>query len=214
MSDITEVLLGAIFPSTSVFTTAEVAEAAEVHLSNASTRLGELAEDGMLVRVRRGLWAMPTHPDFSPYAVVPHLFDTDDAGYVSLLSALHLHGMIEQIPQAVHIMAITRRPALSTPVGRYEFHTIQPKLYEGYEPYDRTWSFQIARPEKALFDVCYLAVRRGRRFSYLPELTLPEDFDADEFGSWVDRVDYGRLQTAVRLQAEKILKRPGSRPTR
>lgn len=211
MSDITEVLLGTIFPTTSVFTTAEVAEAAEVHLSNASARLGEMAGDGSLVRVRRGLWAMPTHPDFSPYAVVSHLFDTADDAYVSLLSALHLHGMIEQIPQAVHIMATRRRGTLSTPVGRYEFHTIQPELYGGYKPYDRTWSFQIARPEKALFDICYLAVRRGRRFSHLPELTLPDDFDPSEFDSWVDRVDYGRLQTAVRLQAGKILKRPGSR---
>lgn len=206
MSNITKTLLDTIFPATPVFTTAEVAEAADVHLSNASTRLRKLADEGMLVRVRRGLWAMPSHPDFSPYAVVPHLFDADEAGYVSLLSALHLHGMIEQIPQVVHIMTTRQRGDLSTPVGTYEFHKIQPELYGGYEPYDRMWSFQIARPEKALFDVCYLAERKGKRFSHLPELTLPKDFDPEEFRTWVDRINYDRLRTAVRRRAENLLK--------
>lgn len=206
MNNITKTLLDTIFPTTPVFTTAEVAEAADVHLSNASTRLKKLADEGMLVRVRRGLWAMPNHPDFSPYAVVPHLFDADEAGYVSLLSALHLHGMIEQIPQVVHIMTTRQRGDLSTPVGTYEFHKIQPELYGGYEPYDRMWSFQMARPEKALFDVCYLAERKGKRFSHLPELTLPKDFDPEEFKTWVDRINYDRLRTAVRRRAGNLLK--------
>lgn len=204
MSNITETLLNTIFPATPVFTTSEMAEAADVHLSNASSRLKKLADEGMLVRVR-GLWAMPNHPDFSPYAVVPHLFDSDEDGYVSLLSALHLHGMIEQIPQVVHIMTTRQRRDLSTAVGTYEFHKIQPELYGGFEPYDRIWSFQIARPEKALFDVCYLAQRKGKRFSHLPELTLPDDFDQEEFISWVDRISYDRLRTAVRERAEEIL---------
>lgn len=214
MSNITETLLNTVFPVTPVFTTAEVAEAAGVHLSNASSRLKKLADEGMLVRVRRGLWAMPNHPDFSPYAVVPHLFDADEDGYVSLLAALHLHGMIEQIPQVVHIMTTRQRRDLSTPVGTYEFHKIQPELYGGYEPYDRMWSFQIAQPEKALFDVCYLAERKGKRFSHLPELTLPNDFDQEEFRSWVDRISYDPLRTAVQERAEKILEHPEVRRSR
>lgn len=209
MSKITETLLTTIFSATSVFTTAEVAEAADVHLASASTRLKQLADEEGLIRVRRGLWALPNHPDFSPYAVVPHLFDGDESGYVSLLSALHLHGMIEQIPQAVHIMTTRQRPDLSTPVGTYEFHKIQPELYGGYVPYDRMWSFQIARPEKALFDVCYLAQRKGKRFSHLPELTLSSDFDREELSEWVDRINYDRLRTAVRQQAEEVLKSSG-----
>lgn len=210
MSKITETLLTRIFPDTPVFTTSEVAEAADVHLSSASARLRQLADDEGMIRVRRGLWALPNHPDFSPYAVVPHLFDEDESGYVSLLSALHLHGMIEQIPQAVHIVTTRQRPDLSTPVGTYEFHKIQPELYGGYVPYDRMWSFQIARPEKALFDICYLAQRKGNRFSHLPELVLSDDFDREKFSRWVDRISYDRLRIAVRRQARGVLKLSGT----
>lgn len=61
-------------PYSPVFSTAEVAQRAGIALSNASRDLAELARDGMITRIRRGVWAVPHHPDFSQYAVVPHLF--------------------------------------------------------------------------------------------------------------------------------------------
>jgi predicted transcriptional regulator of viral defense system len=69
-----------VWPLEPVFTTAEVAERAGVALSNASRDLSELAKAGMVVRVRRGLWAVEVHPDFSTYAVVPHLFAKGQGG--------------------------------------------------------------------------------------------------------------------------------------
>lgn len=181
-----------------VFTTAEVAEAADVRVSNASRDLGRLEQEGMVVRIRRGLWGIPNHPDFSPYAVVPHLFSDADEGYVSLLSALNLHGMIEQIPRSVHVMATTQRSDLATPVGRYEFHQIQTDLFDGFGPYGGTGHFDIATPAKALFDTIYLSARKGRRFAHLPELELTEEFSREEMEDWVRKIDFGPLRTAVR----------------
>ena len=121
MKKVVQIVWSELLPLSPVFTTREVARRAGVALSNASRDLAELEKNGMLVRVRRGLWAVLGHPDFSPYAVVPHLFAEQPSGYVSLLSALNLHGMMEQIPRVVQIATTVQRPKLQTPVGAYEF---------------------------------------------------------------------------------------------
>lgn len=187
-----------------VFTTRDVAEAAGVRPSNASRDLARLEEAGMLLKVRRGLWAIPTHPDFSPYAVVPHLFSDSQEGYVSLLSALNLHGMIDQIPRVVHVMATTQRADLVTPVGHYTFHQIQPDLFDGFGAYRVTGNFDIATPEKALFDTLYLSTRKGQRFSHLPELELPDDFSWAQIEEWTDRVELDPLRIAIQERCAAV----------
>lgn len=204
MRDVDQALWKELFPISPVFTARQVRERTDVHPKSVYRRLKRLADDGVLVRVRRGLWAMPEHPDFSPYAVVPHLFTEEESGYVSLLSALHLHELIEQIPQVVQIVTTRQREDLSTPVADYEFHQIQEELFGGYAPYDRQWSFQIARPEKALFDTCYFSTRKGKRFSRLPEVTLTRDFDRGAFDRWIRKIPDDRHCSAVRDRASEI----------
>lgn len=181
-----------------VFTTARVADAAGMQVSNASRDLARLEDDGMVVRIRRGLWGVPLHPDFSPYAVVPHLFSDGETGYVSLLSALNLHGMIDQIPREVQVVTTRQRADLETPVARYEFHKIQPDLFGGFGPYRRMGNFDIATPAKAFVDVLYLSMRRGQRFAHLPEVEFTEAFSWEETRDWINRIDLAPLRTAVR----------------
>jgi predicted transcriptional regulator of viral defense system len=197
MRKVSQVVWNELLPLSPVFTTAEVAERASIALSNASRDLAELEKAGMVVRVRRGLWAVEGHPDFSPYAVVPHLFADVSGGYVSLLSALNLHGMIEQIPRVVQVVTVRQRPKLRTPVGSYEFYRIAPELYGGYVAYRRTGRFDIGTPEKALFDTLYFSVRKGRRFVSLPELEVPKGFSTSEVESWIEQIDHRPLRVAV-----------------
>ncbi|MGH7556486.1 MAG: type IV toxin-antitoxin system AbiEi family antitoxin domain-containing protein [Gemmatimonadota bacterium] len=193
-----ELLWKSVLPLSPIFTTAELADTGEIRLSNASRDLAKLASRGMITRVKRGLWADSRHPDFSPYAVVPYLFQQGESGYVSLLSAMNLHGMIEQIPRVVQVMTLRQRAHLRTPVGTYEFHRIQPDLFGGYEPYGRLGEFDIAKPPKALFDAMYLSSRRTRRFSHLPEIELVGGFSTEEVDSWIARIGHESLRTAVR----------------
>jgi len=197
MKRVARIIWGELLPLSPVFTTAEVAERARVTLSNASRDLAELEKGGMLIRVRRGLWAVPGHPDFSPYTVVPQLFAEQVGGYVSLLSALNLHGMMEQIPRAVQIVTTVQRPKLQTRVGTYEFYRITPRLFGGYGLYRRTGNFDIATPEKALFDALYFSARKGRRFAALSEIEVPKEFSRSEVEHWIERIDHRPLRTAV-----------------
>lgn len=197
MKKVSEAIWTKLLVHSPVFSTAEVAESAGVTLSNASRDLATLEKTGIVTRVRRGLWAVPQQPDFSPYAVVPHLFGSPEGAYVSLLTALGLHGVIEQIPRVIQIMTHSWRPTLRTPVGTYEFHLLQSRLFGGYEPYDRAWSFDLATPEKALFDTLYLSTRKDRRFAHLPEIELPDDFSEGVVEAWVSKIDHAVLRTAV-----------------
>jgi predicted transcriptional regulator of viral defense system len=99
-----------------VFTTADVIKTTGGSPVWATQSLSALAKEGLIAKVRRGLWALPGHADFSPYAIIPQLLratkgeKSDVRGYVSLLSALNLHGMIAQAPHVIQIVAERIRP--------------------------------------------------------------------------------------------------------
>ncbi|MDP2955235.1 MAG: type IV toxin-antitoxin system AbiEi family antitoxin [Longimicrobiales bacterium] len=193
-----------LMPRRAVFATADVVALSDMAPSNVSRDLARLAADGMISRIRRGLWAIAGHPDFSPYAVVPHLFAEGEEGYVSLLSAMSLHGMIDQIPQAVQIVTTKQRAPLSTSVARYEFHQIQPELFGGAMPYGGTGTFDIASPEKALFDILYLSTRKGNRFAHLPETEMGKAFSYSAMEAWIAKVRLEPLCRALRERWDSI----------
>lgn len=207
MSRVSEIVWNEILPRSPVFTTSEVAELAGMAVGNVSRGLSKLADAGSITRVRRGLWAISGHPDISPYVVVPHLFEEEDAGYVSFFTALNLHGMIDQIPQLIEVATRFNKKSVETPFGTYEFHQLQEKLFGGWEPADRRWSYLLATPEKAVFDAMYISVRKGRQFARFPELTLPEDFSERALAGWIERLDSPVIQKAVRTRWSEVQQR-------
>jgi len=197
VSRVGDIVWNDILPRSPVFTTGEVTELGGMDVRNVSRDLSRLAEDGRIVRIRRGLWAITGHPDFSPYAVVPHLFEEADAGYISFFTALNLHGLIEQIPQLIEVATRINKKSLETPVGTYEFHQLQDELYGGFEPADRRWSYLLATPEKAIFDALYISVRKGRQFARFPELEVNGGFSEQKLTDWIERIEDRRIRTAV-----------------
>ena len=213
-----DALLREVLLPRAVFTSREVWELTGSGLAVVSRRLGALAQRGILTRVTRGIWAQPQHPDFSPYAVLPFLLrgtrdqqSQQPLGYVSLLSALSLHGLISQIPRSIAIVTAKQLPTLRTPVATYEFHRMERALIGGFEPFGHLRNFDVARAEKALFDTLYFSVRKGRRFTHLPELDLPRTFRPSEVEDWISRVAYAPLRNEVAQRWRAILERTGFR---
>jgi hypothetical protein len=207
MNKTAKVIWKELIPRSPVFSTTDVTARAGMLTANASRDLRNLAAEGMITRVRRGLWGVPNHPDFSPYAVVPHLFAGPRSGYVSLLSALNLHGMIEQIPNVVHVVTTSQRPVLMTPIATYTFYRIEGTLFGGFQAYRRTGTFDIATAEKALFDTLYFSVRKGRRFAFLPEVELPAGFSSRDVEGWIGRISHAPLRTAVQRRWSQLAHR-------
>lgn len=179
-----------------VFTTREFSALANISMTFASQMLRRLAAKGRITRIYQGLWADTQNPLFNAYKVTPFLTRPHPAA-VSLLSALHLHGMVEQIPQVIYVVSTAPTRKVKTPVGDFSIHQIAPDFFTGYDYYRQEGGFLIASPEKALVDCLYLSARKGRRFIAMPELTLPKGFRRRTALSYIKRIPYKNLRTAV-----------------
>jgi predicted transcriptional regulator of viral defense system len=185
-------------PEFVIFTTRDYATAAGTSMSSASRRLDRLSERKALTRLTKGVWANTAHPHFHPLACVPYLLGKEQ-GYVSFLSALHLHGILSQIPRT-HQVATTGRPrVLESPVGRFEFLRVKPELMrDGVDWSDTHQPFLIASAEKALLDTLYIATRKSKRFASLPELDLDNGFRRREFERLLKQLAYPvRIRSAM-----------------
>jgi predicted transcriptional regulator of viral defense system len=183
-----------------VFSTREISALCGTSLSSASQALGRLEKEGLLTRAARGIWCVTTDPRFTPFQLVPLLAGNHQA-YVSFFSALHLHGMIEQIPQVVYAATTAHTRRRTTPVGTYSFHRMSPHFFSGYDWYRGGRSFLIATPEKGLVDCLYLSSRKGRRFGRFPEVHLGEPFSRHKAWNWVKRIP----DTKIRLNVDSKL---------
>lgn len=167
--------------------------------TNTSRILRTVADAGLIRRVRQGLWALD--PQVAPAVVAPYLTAPMPA-YVSGWSALARHDMIEQLPATMFVVSSDRTRRVQTSFGTFEIHHMEPEIVTGFSgsPSDGYW----ATAEKALFDSVYLRAPAGGRI-YFPELSLPEDFDADRLQGWLSLVQRPRLRTLVAQGLDQAL---------
>lgn len=205
-----------------VVETRDVAALLQVTTSNATTILRRLAQKGMIAHLGRGRWLANEKID---RFALPELISAPYPAYASLQSALFHHGLIEQIPSVIYAVTPARPRSVRTPLGTISFHRIPPELFEGFElssPSDA----KIATPEKALFDLLYLAPGRSRVFSNLPELTIPQRFRWQRLKEYTKRVKsaarrtyiterVGALRSALRKPptSRVLRRRKGDRPS-
>ena len=182
-----------------VISTADAAAALGENVKAAQKTLSRIAAASLIVPVRRGLWSMSADIDpllLAEYLTAPLL------SYVSLQTALHAHGWIEQIPALIYLVSLDRSRQVATRIGTFSIHRVAPEIFGGFDI--TTSGVRMARPEKALFDVFYLSATRDRRFASLPELTLPRGFDRGALRSWAARVTSPTLRRIVEQRIEKL----------
>lgn len=187
-----------------VFTTREIAALAETSLSSASQTLSRLQKQGLVTRAARGVWCVTADPRFTPFLLVPYLSGGHRA-YVSFFSALHLHGLIAQIPQIVYAATTAHTRRRRTPLGAFSYHRIHPAFFAGFDWYRGGRSFLIAAPEKALVDCLYLSSRKGRRFGRFPEIELGSNFSRRRAREWVKKIPYQKIRGHVQEKLSTLL---------
>jgi predicted transcriptional regulator of viral defense system len=171
-----------------VFTTRQITALRGSSLSAASQGLSRMEQRGLVKKVTRGIWCVPDDPRFTPFALVPFLAGGHRA-YVSLISALHLHGLIEQIPDIIYVVTTGHTRVRKNSVGTYSYHRVRPLFFAGFDWYRNRHDFLIATPEKALIDSLYLSSRKGKRFEFFPEIDLEADFDFKRAYEYVDLIE-------------------------
>lgn len=185
-----------------VVRTGEVAAALGVSLSQASRSLRKLEAAGLTRNVRRGLWIVGMDP-VDPRRLAEEITRPYPA-YVSFLSALSAHGMIDQVPRDISIASLESAKRVATSLGTFSVHHLPPELFDGWSERD---GIKFADPEKALFDLAYVsAVHRGRSRN-LPELELPRGFKRSNIQRWLDRIPSSRVRTLTSRGVRQALSR-------
>ncbi|MBU1121438.1 MAG: hypothetical protein ABIH71_04050 [Candidatus Omnitrophota bacterium] len=187
----------------SVFTTREISELSGKSLSAVTQALNFLQKQKVIFKIYRGVWSEVTSNPLSPYTIIPFLFSGQRV-YVSFLSALHIYGIIEQIPQLIYLAAMAHTRIVRTKISDFSVHQITPYFFKGFSWYKGTGNFLIAEPEKALVDCVYLSVRKKNQFGYFPELYFPKTFSFKKAKLWVKKIPDAKIRLAVNRKLDKL----------
>jgi len=190
-----------------VFRTREIASLCQSSLSNTTQALNCLVKKGIVLKIYRGIWGLEIGKQkLSPYSIISFLLPRQRA-YVSFISALHLYGIIEQIPQSITLASTSHTRTIRTKLGTFFVHKISPAFFKGFDWYKGEGDFLIAEPEKALIDCLYISVRKKRQFGYFPELNFPSSFDFKKAKKWAQKIPNPKVQSAV---LKKLVERIGN----
>lgn len=194
-----------------VFTSRELAAISGKSMSTVVQSLNHLVQEGQLIKIYRGVWAESAGRAISPFEVIPYLFPRQRV-YVSFISALHLYGIIEQIPQRITLASIAHTNTLRTQAGVFSVHRIAPSFFDGFDWYRGGGNFLIAEPEKALIDSLYLSSRKKKQFGSFPELHFPPEFSFKKAASWVERIPEKKIRRYVLRKLNNLCPLPGLSP--
>jgi predicted transcriptional regulator of viral defense system len=187
------------------FTTRELSDVSQKAASVVTQSLNFLRKQGVVIKIYRGVWAEVTNKALSPYAVLPYLFKSNRV-YISFLSALHMHGIIEQIPQVITLASTSHTKKIKTSIGTYSVHKISPKFFFGFNWYKNTENFLVAEPEKALADCLYLFTRKKKQYGYFPELNLQKPFNVEKVRSYILKIPDKNARLMAESRLKEILK--------
>lgn len=182
------------------FTTNDAAAALQLTRFHASKTLARLATAHQVVHLRRGVWVFPDKIDS---LILPALLTAPAPCYLSLQSALYLHGMISQMPQRIYAVSSARTRSFHTPLGTVSIHHVKPSFFGGFKVNTRA-GIAMATPEKALVDFLYLSPARSRLFAALPELELPMGFRRSLALKYIRLIDSPRRRKLVGARLKEL----------
>jgi hypothetical protein len=168
----------------------------------ASRALARLAGAGLVLPVRHGLWSLDLRID--PLRLPEHPTAPSPA-YVSLQTALQIHGLIRQLSPVVYVASLAPTRRIRTRIAQYSVHRLAPTFFGGFVT--TPGGVKLATPEKALLDALHLTPARSRLFASLPEVEIPGRFDRRAARDWVARIPPGPRREVVRRKLEALLRR-------
>ncbi|RKY27078.1 MAG: hypothetical protein DRP61_04860 [Candidatus Omnitrophota bacterium] len=187
-----------------IFTSWELSTISGKSLSTVVQSLNFLQREGVVFKVYRGIWAEVRDKPLSPYIIIPFLFP-QQRSYVSFITALHLYGIIEQIPQVITLASTAHTKRISTKIGIFSFYHISPSFFKGFDWYKKEGNFLIAEPEKALIDCLYLSAYKKKQFGYFPELHFPKSFSLKKAEEWIKEIPNSKVSSYVKKKLDKII---------
>lgn len=165
---------------------------------NAYRILGNMAEKGIVTRLSRGRYVLTeTYDERDSYEIASHL---EPASYIGFWSALHVHGLTDQVPRTIFIAVTKQKRSLRIQGQSVEFVRISPEAFFGY---DRYGEVVASDPEKTILD-CLRLPRHAGGIEHVYR-SIPGDLDVDRIVRYAERLESG----AVAARLGYLLERKG-----
>lgn len=173
-----------------VFGPLEVERFLDVSSRNAYRILDGLLEKGLVHRLNRGRYVLATaYENLDTYAIASHL---EPASYVGFWSALHFHGLTDQVPRSIFLAVTSQRRSLRIHGQQVRFVRVKPEAFFGY---DRYGDAVVSDPEKTVLDGLRLPEHAGGVRTVATAIT--PDLDVDRLVRYAVRLESGAV--AARL---------------
>jgi len=138
----------------SIYNLAELVRISRLPIASVRRAIQRLLGKGMLLRLGKELYANPfAAPSLEEVAGVLY-----PPSYISLESALFMHGISEQAPHILTCVSINKTKTFHTALGEIAYLHVKRELFFGYDITDRV---PLAWPEKATLDFVYIQRMNG-----------------------------------------------------
>lgn len=163
---------------------------------NAYRILDSMQDKGLVRRVSRGTYVLSeTYDELDSYALASHL---EPASYVAFWSALHFHGLTDQVPQTIFVAVTKQKRARQVQGQEVRFVRIKPEAFFGYEQYGRA---VVSDPEKTLLDCLRLPEYAGGIRTVAD--AIPDDVDEDRIVRYAERLGSGAVAARIGYLLER-----------
>ncbi|MFO7992016.1 MAG: type IV toxin-antitoxin system AbiEi family antitoxin [Thermoplasmata archaeon] len=130
-----------------VFTPNDIHRFLDTSKENTYRIIGNMMEKDLVKRVERGKYILSeTWKELDIYEIVPDIFQPC---YIAFWSALHYHGMTDQVPQTVFVVTTKRKKSLGLQGQKIKYVTVKKSLFFGYERYGKV---VVSDKEKTVID--------------------------------------------------------------
>ncbi len=138
----------------SIYNFVELMRISKLPVLSMRRAIQRLLRKGLLLKLRKELYANPfVAPSLEEIAGVLY-----PPSYISLESALFMHGISEQAPHLLTCVSMNKTKTFRTALGEIAYFHVKRELFFGYEITDR---FPLAWPEKAALDFVYIQRMNG-----------------------------------------------------
>lgn len=181
-----------------VFGPRDVERFLTVSSRNATRILTNMVDKDLIRRLGRGEYVLTeTYDSRDSYELASHL---EPASYIGFWSALHFHGLTEQVPRTIFIAVTKQKRSRHIQGQTVRFVRVSPATFFGYDQYGGT---VVSTPEKTLLDCLRLQEYAGG--IQLVYDAIPPDLDVDRVIQYAHRLGNG----AVAARLGYLLERNG-----
>jgi len=155
-----------------------------------TTTLNQLSfwlKKGYLEKIRKGVYKLSDFEVKDVFLLTNFIYSPS---YISLESALNYYSIIPDIPFGITSVTVNKTKTFKTKnYGVFYYYNVKPELFFGFRTIlvGKKYSYNIASPEKALFDYLYLkakGIELVDGFINELRLSLPDGFNWQNFKKW------------------------------